>query len=74
MPLQVLACASVRLLSPYAQVRIEELQCSTADILVQLGPIHTRGIDAGFWKVIPSHLVALVTEYFVANRSGQHIE
>jgi hypothetical protein len=61
-------------LSLHVQIRIEELQRGFPDVLVQLGLIHTRGIDAGVGIVVPAHLIALIVEDLVANLTGQHVE
>jgi hypothetical protein len=62
--------ASVRALSPHIEVRVEKLQRDIPDILVQLGPIHARGIIAGFGIVIPPYLIALIVEDLVIDRSA----
>jgi len=65
---------SVRALSLHTQIRIEELQRRVTDVLVQLGPIHARGIDAGLGIIIPPDLVALIVEDFMVNLIGKHVE
>lgn len=68
------AYASVRFLSLHVQIRIEELQRSVPDVIVQFRPIHARSIDAGVGIVVASHLIALIVEYLMANLTRQHVE
>ena len=53
---------SVRALPLHSQVRIEELQRGVADMVVPLGAIDARSIDAGLRTGVPSQVVALVDE------------
>src|ERR1700732_1627564 len=68
------SCASFRALLPHMEVRIEEPQRGIPDIFVQLYPVHAGRIIAGFGKIIPPDLVALIVEDLVADRTGQHVE
>ena len=41
---------------------------------MQLGSIHARRVDTGLGIIVPPHLIALIVEDLVANRTGQHVE
>ena len=66
--------SSIRSLSRHMQVCIEKLQRSTANVVVQLRPIHTGGIDAGLRIVVQSRLIAFIVEDLVVDRSRQYVE
>src|SRR5262245_13961165 len=66
--------ASVRPLSLHTQIAIKELQRGVPDVLVQLGPIHARGIGARLRIVIACELIALIAEDLVTNPTVQHVE
>jgi hypothetical protein len=70
----ILASVSVRLLSLHVQIRIEELQGGLPDAIMQLGSIHARRIDTDVGVIVSSHLIALIVEDLVANRTRQHVE
>src|ERR1700739_4021142 len=57
-----------------SEVRIEEAQGCVPDVRVQFDPVHAGRIIAGFGKVIPPDLVALIVEDLVADRTGQYIQ
>src|SRR5262245_39190324 len=67
-------CLSFRTLSPHMEVRVEELQRDLPGVGVQFGAVHARSIVAGFGKVIPPDLVALIVEDFVADQTRQYIQ